>query len=216
MLGEVHGTEANIWALQYMVNYLQDIGRSVVVALELPLDWNDAIDQLNNENSSVLKLLIEKKTEEYQSGRISILHLTAYEQLVRQGVKFYPIREDTNDWNKTDALTAENIHRITENHPESVVLATLGNMHTQKSPFEADWLPTNYTCHPVGELLADQATSVCLKYENCQYSNFETIGTLHDANCKQKLGTDILLESFDSDDYDYKICLYNASSILNK
>ena len=180
LLGEVHGTEANIWALQFLVRYLKNLDLTIVIALELPVQWQEAISRLNEGDSNALKSLAETHGEEYQSGRLSEQHIIAYERMVKQGIKFFPIREDGKDWNQTDIQMKENILRIISTYENATIVATVGNMHAQKKSFEADWLPGDYICHPIGELLNHESTSAMIRYKNCKYRNFGTIGTLND------------------------------------
>lgn len=221
LLGEVHGTEANIRALQFMVRHFENAERTVVVALELPLDWGEAFNQFNAGESQALKSLLKERGEEYESGRISAQHVAMYESLSGKGVTFYPIRKDMDDWNETDANMAKNIHQLAKAHADKIVLVVIGNMHAQKNSFKATWFTgsKNYWCRPVGEILSEDATSIMIRYKNCEYKNCNSLGILSNEGdvSSDKISTypTLLCDGVTYSGYDCELWLQNGQA-LNK
>lgn len=128
------------------------------------------MDELNNgKTKNLSKVILE--SEEYKSGRIGEKHLDAYKELIKKGVRFTAIRENKIDWNDTDFIMSTNLRTLLSK--EMLVIAVLGNLHVLKNSFRSHWNKSgDYICHPVGELLKEEATSILIKYKNCKYRNF--------------------------------------------
>ncbi len=201
LLGEIHGTEGNLWALQTLIDELDIEYSKITIALELPTSWNSALLKLSNGNEvRLLELMAD--SEELLSGRISKTHIDKYLELAKQGVVFVAIRDNHDDWNTTDKAMAQNILEVSKDR--NIVIATLGNLHTERTESVVTW-GGEYTCHPTGELLKEVATTVLIRYANTKYINFGVIGETVDTEC----GFAGIIKS-DTGSHDYSICIRDS------
>lgn len=208
LLGEVHGTEGNLWGLMHLIKLLEVGNHSAGVALELPTEWNGVLNNLSQNNVDKLYKLISD-SEELKSGRISEVHVHTYLKLVEKGIRLYAVRDNHDDWNETDRRMQQNILDISSDI--DIVIATLGNLHVGKEVFVAEW-DTNYTCHPVGELLASNATSIIMRYSNSEYRNFNNIGKLENHECTNSCKKDkvSLSKELQNRNYDYEMYIHDS------
>jgi hypothetical protein len=211
LLGEIHGTESNIWALEALCHEVMTKDKGVTVALEVSTTWNAVLAALNRGDAGPLRGIMEN-TEEFESGRMSEKHIDAYVRLVTQGVRFVAIRDDNEDWNTTDKGMADNI--LKESKGTDVLIATLGNMHIMKKSFIGDWMRGEYVCHPTGELLKGVATSILINYHAGMYRNYETIAPLPShkkcQSLKSKVGAIFAVEN---ESHDYEMCVRESDVV---
>lgn len=180
LVGEVHGTTANVEVLKYLHTILHVQCKSITIALEISKDLGEVVTEFDSDKSKEFIQEI-RETEAFQSGRISGYHIAIFKELFRRGVTFLGIREEYPDWNTTDVHMSERIREAAG--CSDIVVAFMGNMHARKSGFSADWIPRGYECHPVGELLADQAKSLLIRYCDTEYVNFGKRDGIKDHDC---------------------------------
>jgi hypothetical protein len=212
LLGEMHGTEGNLFALQYLITLLQEQDKIISIGVELPVDWTDALSNIQTDEVQLRKLV--HGSDEEQSGRVSEKHIQLFKKLSTEGIDFVPIREDSKDWNETDKKMSENILEFHKKSKSDVCIITLGNLHAKKETFEAFW-DTDYKCKPVGELLNEVSTSILIRYKNTKYRNYDHVGVIDDELCTKREDGELLVREYQGDDvmHNYEICISDAGIV---
>lgn len=202
LIGEVHGTTANCTVLEHFYSLCAQDYPRITVALEISEGVGELLDELVKNNATDLPLELER-SEVAESGRISKQHLHVIQRLAKQGASFAYVREDLNGWNETDKEMARRIRELSQEC--DLVVACLGNMHTQKSTFLSTWTEGKYVCNPVGKLLSDESKSVLVRYCDTGYYNFGKVGHISDWECGNKKLLELTNCSREEAPHDYEI-----------
>ncbi len=209
LLGEIHGTnEAPAFAGELVCNLMASRG-AAVLALELPLSSQVAVNAAMAERTEAdaSKLFDELPFWEakFQDGRRS----QAIKQLMMQlwqlhqkndNVRLRLIDPDTNrPQAERDAMMGARLKAVSDEFPATPVVALMGNLHARKqkgTPWDSDFLPA------ASFLVGENFVSLNIKYDggtawNCDKSGCGIHPVSRSASSAQKNNPTVMISDRD-------------------
>lgn len=165
MLGEMHGTAESPAFVGDLVCQALDAGRTVTVALEIPLQESERIepflDSAGGEADTTALLASDYWQGAYQDGRRSRAKLALLERLRSLRHRGLPVDAvllddlTATDGSTRDRRLGERLLEAAEKNPGGVVVSLTGNLHNRT----VRGLPWDPEHEPMGYLVAEELAS---------------------------------------------------------
>lgn len=197
LLGETHGTDANIKAAFQFVSKLSPD----ILALELEPKWNKIIKKIEKDSPAEILNLFDKESWILQAGVMNLEHIKFIKEFLKnkkRTVTFFAVQNP--NWNRTEKASAVILKKAAR---KGCVLAIMGSLHARKLPF----IHKKTKMIPIGSRLQKEAVSVRIRYVKGKAFNFGEV-ILQDkkaASLFSKTDQGLIKSTSKYFDYDYII-----------